>query len=75
MPDNNLFVEYATEALELAKTHDQTLYGVNKTNGLVGEMKDVKKLLQSLQRLSWMILGGLVVLSAGVFWKVFFAVN
>ena len=53
----------------LLQKHDQTLYGESGENGLKGEMKQTRKEVKWVQRLSWMVSGGLVVVGSAVFWK------
>ena len=53
----------------LLQKHDQTLYGETGENGLKGEVRQTRVDIKWLQRLSWMISGGLVVVGSAVFWK------
>lgn len=55
----------------LLQKHDQTLYGESGETGLKGEFRQTKKEIKLLQRLSWMIGGGLIVIGSAVFWKFF----
>ena len=54
----------------LLQKHDQTLYGETGENGVKGDMKQARKEIKLLQRLSWMVSGGLVVVGSAVFWKI-----
>jgi len=44
--------------------HDQTLYGVNRDNGMYQSVRD-------LVRWKWMLAGGLTVLTSATFWMMF----
>ncbi|HEY4611506.1 MAG TPA: hypothetical protein VII11_00815 [Bacteroidota bacterium] len=51
----------------LLQKHEQTLYGEEGENGLKGEIRQTKVDIKWLQRLSWMISGGLFVVGSAVF--------
>ncbi|MCI0706047.1 MAG: hypothetical protein L0Y80_01000 [Ignavibacteriae bacterium] len=53
----------------LLQKHEQSLYGETGENGLKGDIKQARREIKLLQRLSWMVSGGLVVIGSAVFWK------
>jgi hypothetical protein len=60
----NMVEEMLAPLKAMALSHDQTLYGVNRDNGL-------NKTVKGLSVWRWIITGGLIVVGSGTFWQLF----
>ena len=49
---------------KMLSQHDQTLYGINRDNGMYQSVRD-------LVRWKWMLAGGIAVLTSATFWMLF----